>query len=212
MIASRHIALIAVTALSGAAAQAEPSAVPAPMERGREIALALSACPKPIAADATVYVLEASGYVKVREGRNGFTALVQHALPTSQDPQCLDAEGSRTLLPRYLKVAELRAQGKSPEEISRFVANGYARGLFQPPRRVGVDYMLSTENLTPDEHGVVRPFPPHVMFYAPFLTNAELGHDGSQSGPAFVAGEGTPGALIIVPVGSHMAAHTSPTG
>jgi hypothetical protein len=65
-------------------------------------------------------------------------------------------------------------------------------------------YMLSTENMVPDDKGVVEPFPPHVMFYAPYLTNADLGSDGQAgAGPAFVASEGTPYALIIVPVETH---------
>ena len=121
----------------------------------------------------------------------------------------MDAEGTRTLLPRALKVAELRAQGKSPDEIKRLVAEAFAKGVFQPPTRPGVDYMLSTENLVPNTRGIVVPFPPHVMFYGPYLTNADLGSDGdlgpdgTPAGPAFVAGEGTPHALIIVPVGVH---------
>jgi hypothetical protein len=60
-----------------------------------------------------VYVLDNSGYVKVRDSENGFTAIVQHSLTTSQEPQCLDTKGTRALLPRMLKVAELRA-GKEP--------------------------------------------------------------------------------------------------
>jgi hypothetical protein len=161
-----------------------------------------------VAGKAAVYVLEKSGYVKVRDTQNGFTAIVQHALPTSQDPQCMDAEGTRTFLPRYLKVAELRAQGKSREEIKRFVADAFAKGIFQPPTRPGVDYMLSTENIVviDEEKGIVAPFPPHVMFYGPYLTNAELGSDGNPGGPAFVAGEGGPHALIIVPVSAHTGA------
>jgi len=152
---------------------------------------------------------DTSGYVKVRDNRNGVTAIVHHSLPTSQEPQCIDAEGTRALLPRILKVAELRAQGKSPDEIKRFVADALAKGILQPPTRPGVDYMLSTENLVPNAKGVVVPFPPHVMFYAPYLTNAdlgadgELGPDGNPVGPAFVAGEGSPYTLIIVPVGAH---------
>ena len=159
---------------------------------------------------AALYVLEKSGYVKVRDSQNGFTAIVQHSQLTSQEPQCMDAEGTRTILPRYLKIAEWRSQGKSPEEIKQLVADAFAKGIFQPPAKPGVDYMLSTENLTPNEKGVIAPFPPHVMFYGPFLTNADLGSDGSPSGPAFVAGEGTPGALIIVPVGAHGGANHVP--
>lgn len=63
--------------------------------------------------------------------------------------------------------------------------------------------MLSTENVVPDDHGVVAHFPPHVMFYAPFTTNADIGSEGQDGGgPAFVAAQGTPYALIIVPVPS----------
>src|ERR1700692_589809 len=142
------------------------------MDRQREIALALSACPPPVANKAAVYVLD---YVKVRDGENGFTAIVQHSVPPSQEPQCIDAEGSRTFLPRILKVAELRAQGMSADEIRRVMADALAEGLFHPPTRPGVDYMLSTENVVPGDKGVVALFPPHVMFYAPYLTNADLG-------------------------------------
>lgn len=175
------------------------------MDRQREIAMALSSCPPSVAEKAGVYVLEKAGYVKVRDSLNGFMAIVQHALPISQDPQCMDAEGTRTFLPRYLKVAELRAEGKTPEEIKRFVADAFAKGIFQPPSKPGVDYMLSTENIVVvnEEKGIVAPFPPHIMFYGPYLTNADLGSEGPPRGPAFVAGEGSPHALIIVPMAAH---------
>lgn len=185
-------------------AGAADGGTPALMDRPTETALALSACPPKVAAQAAVYVLDKSGYVKIRESQNGFTAIVQHSMPTSQEPQCMDAEGARTFLPRMLKVAELRAQGKRPDEIKGMIADAVAKGDLQPPRRAGVDYMLSAENRVPDTRGGVEHFPPHVMFYAPYLTNAELGSGGQTSGdPAFVAGEGTPYALIIVPVAAH---------
>ena len=191
--------------------QAASSQVPPPMDRQKEIALALSACPASIASKAAVYVLDKTGYVKVRDSQNGFTAIVQHSLPSSQEPQCMDAEGTRTFLPRILKVAELRAQGKTPE-IKRLVADAFAKGIFQAPTRPGIDYMLSTENVvTIDEaKGIVAPFPPHVMFYGPYLTNGDLGSDGNPAGPAFVAAEGSPHALIIVLLGAHAdQSHTS---
>jgi hypothetical protein len=44
-------------------------------------------------------------------------------------------------------------------------------------------------------------FPPHVMFYAPYVKNSDIGarpeHLGSQSQP-FILNEGKPYALIIV--------------
>jgi hypothetical protein len=206
-------AQLAVSA--SAAAQSTPAVGRQPplMDRQKEIALAVSACPPHLASKAAVYVLDKSGYVKVRDSQNGFTAIVQHSLPTAQEPQCIDAEGTRTHLPRILKVAELRAQGKSREEIQRLVADAFAKGVLQPPIRPGVNYMLSTENLVPNEKGVVEPYPPHVMFYGPYLTNADIGSDGNQGGPAFVALEGSPHAVIIVPIGSpNGPAHRHPDG
>lgn len=179
------------------------------MERQREIALALSACPQSQADKAAVYVLEKSGYVKVRESQNGFTAIVGHTFPNSVDPQCMNAEAARTHLPPMLKIAELRAQGTSSEEIRRIMAEAYANGSFPKPAGLAIDYMLSKENLVPNFKGGVSPYPPHVMFFVPGITNAELGADvtlgpdGNPHAPAFVVNEGTPQAIIIVNSEAH---------
>ncbi len=196
-----------------AASQPLPANHPLPlMDREREIALALSSCPATLAEKAGLYVLEASRYVKVRESQNGFTAIVQHSVPGAQEPQRMDAEGTRSILPRILKVAEWRADAKSSNEIKRLVGDAFAKRVFPPPSRVGIDYMLSTQNIVPDDQGVIAPFPPHVMLYAPFLTNAEIGSQSQATGgPVFIAAQGTPYALILVPVptavpegGSHL--------
>ena len=206
-----------------AQAQLAPAGVssqPAMMDRETEIALALSACPPSLAEKAAIYILGTSGYVKIRDSGNGFTAIVQHSLPGAQEPQCMDEGGARSFLRRMLMVAALRAQGKSPEEVRRAVAAAIANGELQPPQRPGVDYMLSKQNQIPNEKGVIVPFPPHVMFYGTSLTNADIGvdksrlaADGNPMGPAFVAGEGSPFALVIVPVGEHGGmTHDMPTG
>jgi hypothetical protein len=202
------LASLFVVFASIAAQSSDPGANQPPlMDLQREIALALSACPTSVAGKAAVYILQLSGYVKVRESENGFTAIVQHLLPTSVEPLCMNAEGARTHLPQVLKVAELRAQGKTFEEIKRFMEDAFASGAFQLPSRTSVGYMLSTENAVPNDKGVVEPFPPHVMFYAPYLTNAELGAaigpDGNPTGAAFVAREGTRDATIIIPIVTH---------
>ena len=190
-------------------AQANPTAVQTDTQKA-EVALALSACPPAVAKGAAVYVLGQSGYVKVRDSQNGFAALVQHTVPAAQEPRCMGAEGTRTWLPRILKVAELRAEGKSREEIQQVISAALAKGVLKPPSQPGVDYMLSTQNRVPNQKGIVTPFPPHMMFYAPYLTNADLGVDGTRLGPdrnpvgpVFVAGEGGPYALIIIPIGTH---------
>jgi len=203
------VALIAELALCMAAGAQSPvsDAHPMPrlMDREKEINLALSACPPAVAKAAGVYVLTRSGYEKVRDSQNGFTAIVQHSAPTATEPQCMDAEGTRTILQRYLKAAAWRAQGKTAEEIRQLTKEALATGELQAPARPGVDYMLSNANTVPNEKGEHVPYVPHVMFFGTHLTNAdlgvgkELGPDGQPIGPAYVAGEGSPYALVIVP-------------
>lgn len=88
---------VTATAMAQVAADAD-SKTPALMDRQQETVLALSACPPMVAGKAAVYVLDKSGYVKIRESQNGFTAIVQHSMPTSQEPQCMDTEGARTFV------------------------------------------------------------------------------------------------------------------
>jgi hypothetical protein len=76
------------------------------------------------------------------------------------------------------------------------VDDAFAKGVFQSPSRPNVLHAIDGELGT-------QPFPPHVMFYAPYLTNADLGADGNPAGPVFVAREGTRDATIIVPVAAH---------
>jgi hypothetical protein len=175
----------------------------------QEIALATSAAPPAVAARAGVYVLEKNGYVKARESQNGFVCIVEHRIPNAVEPQCLDPEGVKTFLPRILMVGAMRAQGRPEPEIREAVRKGFAEGRFVAPRRPGVDYMLSTHNVVTidEEKGVAVPFPPHLMFYAPGMTNADVGSDGTPASPVFVVDEKSPHALMIVPVGPGEHAH-----
>src|ERR1700752_5202549 len=75
------------------------------LPREERIKLAESAAPPEISGKATVYVLERSGYVKVRDGSNGFSCFVDRQTPLNQEPTCFDAEGSETPLPTRI-VAE----------------------------------------------------------------------------------------------------------
>ena len=85
--------IVMPAAAAAHAKQGTTRQTPQLMDRQKEIVLALSASPASIADKAAVYVLESSGYVKVRESQNGFTAIVQHALPMSQDPRALMLKG-----------------------------------------------------------------------------------------------------------------------
>jgi hypothetical protein len=199
----RFLSVIVVAAAVHAAraSAAEPN-VTGPDARDREMALALEAAPAAVAARAGVYVHDKDGYSKARESQNGFVCLVDHRIPNAVEPQCMDAEGVKTFLPKYLLVASLRAKGKPEPEIRQAVKAAFVSGKLKAPRRPGIIYMLSPHNVvTVDEvKGVAVPFPGHLMFYAPNMTSADVGSDGTPASPVFVVDEKTPHALMIVPV------------
>ena len=192
--------------------QDSQSSLPPLLPQEREIALAESAGPSHIAKGATIYVLERGGFVVAREGTNGFSCLVLRSLPGTQEPECLDAEGTAAVLPRYLDKARYREEGLSRPEVRAKIAEGFRSGKYRSPGRPGIIYMLSCENyVAVDEAGErIINYQPHVMFFAPGLTNEELGAGSGDRWMPFVIEEGSPVALIIVPVGEDLAAPRCP--
>jgi hypothetical protein len=174
-----------------------------------EVALALEAGPPTVTGKAGVWVHDKTGYVKARDSQNGFVCIVDHRVPAAVEPQCMDAEGVKTFFPKYQLVASLRAQGKPEPDIRKAVAAAFKDGTLKAPARPGVIYMLSPHNVvTVDEDkGVAVPFPGHLMFYAPNLSSADLGSDGTPGSPLFVVDEKTPHALMIVAVPPPGAGH-----
>lgn len=138
--------------------------------------MALGAAPPELRANAGVYVLEHSGFVLVRASRNGFNCLVERDLYVTA-PVCYDAEGSRTNLQANLERARLIASGVDGPGVDRAIAAEYRAGRLRPPAKAGIAYMLSHDFVRLDPRtGKARIlYPPHVMVYAPFLRNADIG-------------------------------------
>lgn len=110
----------------------------------QQIELALSAAPPAISGHATVYVLESKGYVKVRNGTNGFTCLVeQQYADQTVEPVCYDAEGGATTLPARFYREQLRAAGVAEDEVNKRIKARYKSGKLKAPRKPGLAYMLS---------------------------------------------------------------------
>ena len=168
-----------------------------PATEAEEVVLALSALPEGMRAAAGVYVLGPTGYRQVRAGTSGVQCLVSRDRPDTQEPICWDREGSETILPLTLAKAEWRAAGASDEEITRREQAGFATGRFRSPRRGGVSYMLSDDNWVFNGERVIR-YRPHVMTYAPYVTNADIGATRTDPLSPWVLNEGTPHAYIIV--------------
>ncbi len=173
-----------------------------PMPRDQEIAMALSAAPVHLRKDATVYVLENGKYAKVRKGTNGFHCLVVR-FGDIIAPYAYDQEGAETLMQADFRRAELIAQGKKLQEAQKIIAKEFKSGKLIAPRRSGVAYMLSADFVRHDHKTgkESQVFPPHVMFYAPYLKNSDIGalpeHFNSPD-HVYVLNEGQPGALLIV--------------
>lgn len=178
------------------------AALASPLPRSEEIEAALEAAPAHLRAAAGVYVLEADGYHLARPSRNGFHCLIEREVPGAFEPKCFDAEGTDTLLPIIVFRAAQRAQAVPDDDIDRAVAARFARGEFVPPRAVGICYMLSNRNVVVTDFAArsVARVGPRLMFYAPYMRNADLGAVPDLDSRVMVAQEGSQAAMIVVPV------------
>lgn len=173
---------------------------PEPLERSEEISEALAACPATLRDQAGVYTLTARGYQLARKSSNGFHAVISRSQPDAFEPQCLDAEGSSTLLEQILLRGRLQMEGLDADEIETRIEAAWASGELEPPRRSGINYMLSKRNRVPVGPDKVIPYQPHLMFYAPHLDNKDVGGSMQGDSPVFVINGGRPDAYVIVPV------------
>ena len=198
----RKIMLAVAFLFAGSLAAVGQSEKPKPtydfsLSREEKIKLAESAAPPEISGKATIYVLEHDGYVKVRDGSNGFSCFVDRQTPWNSEPTCFDAEGSATTLPTRLFAEEERAKGKSEGEIKAEIDEGYKKGKFKAPSKPGVVYMLSDSTSLLVNDKIVKA-PPHLMFYAPYATDKDIGSPPPGMNMPRVLRAGQPDAYIIV--------------
>jgi hypothetical protein len=115
------------------------------------------------------------------------------------EPECYDAEGSATALLTRFYTEEQRARGKSESAIQTEIESGYKSGKFKAPRKFGIVYMMSEHNhvLNPETNQIIQ-FHPHLMFYAPYATDQDIGSPSSSPGLPFIVHPGQPDALIVV--------------
>jgi hypothetical protein len=173
-----------------------------------ETDFALSALPPQLRHDATVYLLDPKkGYYIAHKGANGFICFVTRTewewsefRKDNAAAISYDAEGAKTIFPVYMDVAAMRATGKfTPLQIKNIVIDRIRKGIYKAPARTGISYMLApvmrTYPGTPDHHKVMTMNMPHYMFYAPYLTNTDIGNipNGEADGPVVI----NPGALFL---------------
>ncbi|HZQ69671.1 MAG TPA: hypothetical protein VFA68_14200 [Terriglobales bacterium] len=192
------LSIFLLTVLSWAQSEMPKPAYDLSLPREDRIKLAESAAPPEISGKATIYLLERSGYVKVRDGSNGFSCLVDRQHPLNLEPTCFDAEGSRTTLQTRIFVEEQRSKGKTEEEIKAAVEDGYKSGKFKAPGKPGIAYMLSDAGFLLVPGNKLVHIPPHLMFYAPYATDADIGSPPAGASMPRVLRAGQPDTYIIV--------------
>jgi hypothetical protein len=165
-----------------------------PLPRDLEIQLALSALPPHLRDNATVYVLNPEeGFEVARKGTNGFHAFVARTgddtfrgtwpLRQYRDdilyPISFDEAGTKAQMRVFFDAAEMQAKGTPPEELKKVIQERYKSHYYKPPERAGASYMLSPilrTYVNPDENeNVATANIPHVMYYAPNVSNQEVG-------------------------------------
>ena len=176
----RPIGLIGLILLSGAstfawAGTVYPSMAPIDRydiaDRAAEIALARSAAPASISGRAQILVLGKRGYETAVKGGNGFVCLVERSWdmdfnnaefwnPRVRSPQCFNAAGARSVLPRYLERTRWVLAGESIPRMRARAAKSLER---LTPAPGSVCYMMSRQAYLNDS--IAGPWYSHVMFF-----------------------------------------------
>lgn len=187
------------------------------LPREIEIELARSALPAHLRSGATVYVYDPShGFEVAHEGTNGFHALVGRDDPAIRwavfdfeeyprdflIPVAFDEAGHEAQLKAYLDLGTWRAQGVPAGEAQRRLRRGFERGEYATPPRTGVGYMLAPivrSYVRTEVDPTVRTFVfPHYMFYAPNVTDEDI---GSGAGIVMRPSMPDPHGMIVVLAG-----------
>ena len=165
-----------------------------PLPRDLEIQLALSALPPHLRDNATVYTLNPDkGFEVARKGTNGFHAFValtgddsfrgSWPLTEYRDdilyPVSFDSAGVKAQMRVFFDAAAMQAKGTPSGEVKRIIKDRYKTGYYKAPKRAGLSYMLSPilrtylNNDVDDSVGTLNV--PHVMHYAPNVSNEDIG-------------------------------------
>ena len=180
-------------------------------DRNAEIALARSAAPTSISSDATVLVLEKSGYRTAAEGKNGFTCMVERSWmspidrpefwnPKIRGPICYNPAAVRTILPYTINRTKLVLAGLSKEQIRESIIAAVAKNELPMPEAGAMSYMISKSGNLGDSVGH---WCPHLMFHVPKTDEASWGAD-LEGSPVLYNNENRdvpePETIFMVPV------------
>jgi hypothetical protein len=220
----KHLALCFPLALAAAGEgyaqdkQAASYATMAPVAQYRiaspqdEIALARSAAPPSISADAEVLVLGSKGYESAVAGKNGFVCFVERSWsagfedpefwnPALRAPNCFNPPAVRSVLPQFLKRTEWVLAGASKQQLIEKARTAFANHDFVAPEAGSLSFMLSKNGFLKSGK-VGGPWLPHMMFFVPPGQAAAWG--SGKTGSPVLGKDGSPSepTVLYVPVPS----------
>ena len=179
-------------------------------DRNAEIALARSAAPPSISADATVLVLTRHGFETAAAGKNGWVCLVDRSwtasfddarfwTPKSRGPGCFNPPAVRSIVPIIVKRNELALAGHSRAEIASAMKSVIEKKELPALEPGAMCYMMSHDQRLGDGSG---PWMPHLMFYVPQMDTAAWGSDLAGA-PVFLNAmfNGAPEPVTVFMVG-----------
>ena len=186
--------LVSLAALIPLAASATPPGSMLPIEQylttpSVEEALARSAAPASISAQATVLVLTSHGYTTVAQGTNGFTCLVERSWmspfvspefwnPKMRGPVCYNPAASRSILEYTRLRTRLALAGRTREEMLQDIRGALAHHQLPAPAPGAMSFMMSKDGVIGDE---LTHWHSHLMFHVPKADAASWGANLSGS-------------------------------
>jgi hypothetical protein len=209
-----QVAILLLATSASAANLTYPPASAYLLPQAEEVALARSAAPPAITSAASIEVLTPTGYVETNAGSNGFHCLVLRGFsaptytptmlrdlvydPEVHAPICFNRLATREVLPYYKLRTEVAMRGGSPDQIQAAVETAYKQGALPKRTAVSFAYMWSKHQHLGQQIGHWRP---HLMIFAPYATNEDLGGHAFGSGlPQASDDAGTPFAVLVIPV------------
>jgi hypothetical protein len=173
-----------------------------------EIALARSAAPPSISADADVLILGTNGYETAIKGKNGFACIVERSWASNFDdaefwnpkiraPICFNPASVRSVLPAYLMRTDWILSGISKDQVLARAKAAIASNAITPPDRGSMCYMLAKQGYLGDTAGHWHP---HLMFFLPTSTNLDWGANLAGSPVLSNTGNPEPITVFFIPV------------
>jgi hypothetical protein len=163
------------------------------MDREAEIALARTAAPSSISAEAEVLVLGRKGYETAVKGKNGFACIVERSWmspfddpeflnPDQRLPLCLNPPAARTHLPFTFKATALALSGMPKDQMFRVLKVAYENKELPLPDPGSMCFMMSKQQYFGRKYGNADP---HTMFWFPQADHMSWGA-GLPGSPIYI--------------------------